>query len=94
MPLYLFFINNNKSSKSDGVMPLLRYIVYYSLSLNTQLKAKHISSINNTIADAPSGRQVDRFKKVAPDSGVIPLYNTSSVLETFVLEANKLIEAS
>jgi len=83
------FIINNKSSKSDRVMSLLRYIVYCSLSLNVQLKTRHISSITNTIADALSRGQVDRFKKAA-----IPLSNTSSVLEPFVLEANKLIEAS
>ena len=75
-------------------MSLLRSIVYCSLSQNAQLKAKHISSINNTIVDALSRRQVYRFKKVAPDSGVILLCNTSSVLEYVVLEANKLIEAS
>ena len=78
------FIINNKSSKSDRVMSLLRYIVYCSLSLNVQLKTRHTSSITNTIADALSRGQVDRFKKAA-----IPLSNTSSVFGTFCVRSQQ-----
>ena len=61
------FIINNKSPTSDRVMSLLRYIAYCPLSLNVQLKAKHISSINNMITDALSRGQVDHFENAAPD---------------------------
>lgn len=89
-------IINKKSSKSDRVVSLLRYIVYCSLSLNRQLKEKHIlvSSINNTITDALSRGQVDRFNKAAPDSDPWPCMIPAQFLEPFVLEANNLIEAA
>ena len=56
----------NKSSKSDRVMALLRHIVYWTLSLNFDLKCRHIPSFRNKIADSISGGQVDYFRQLAP----------------------------
>lgn len=65
-------ILNNRSSKSERVMSLLRPIVYFTLTLNFQFKAKHIFSVNNGIADAISRQQVKRFRQLAPSADLYP----------------------
>lgn len=50
-------ILNNRSSKSERVMSLLRPIVYFTLTL-----------VNNGIADAISRQQVKRFRQLAPSA--------------------------
>ena len=59
-------ILNSKTSKSETVMSLLRFIIYCTLKLNIQLKSKHISSKDNKIADFISREQVERFRKLVP----------------------------
>jgi hypothetical protein len=59
-------ILNSKTSKSKIVMSLLRFIIYCTLKFNIQLKSKHISSKDNTIADFISRGQVERFRKLVP----------------------------
>ena len=63
---------NNRSSKSDRVMSLVRPIVYWTLLIDFQFKAKHIYSAENGIADAISRQQVDRFRRLAPSADVHP----------------------
>ena len=58
-------ILNNKSSKNDRVMSLLRKIVYWTLMSNFLFKATHIASSENKIADALSRGQFQRFREVA-----------------------------
>ena len=62
------FILNNKSAKSERVMTLLRFVVYWTLKSNIQLKAKHIFSFFNKIADYISRVQVEQFRKLAPSA--------------------------
>ena len=63
---------NIKSSKSERVMSILRKIVYWSLIHNCQFKAMHISSSDNLIADSLSRGQLEKFKKVAPNTEDTP----------------------
>ena len=65
-------IINNKSSKSERVMSLLRYIVYWTLTFNFQLKCKHIPSFKNKIADSISRGQVEYFRQLAPAAQTYP----------------------
>jgi hypothetical protein len=62
------FILNNKSAKSERVITLLRFVVYWTLKSNIQLKAKHMFSSFNTIADYISRGQVEQFRKLAPSA--------------------------
>ena len=68
---------NTKSSKNVRVMTLLRFIVYWSMIGNFNIKAFHISSGNNCIADALSRGQFQKFKELAPEaetlSTVVPM---------------------
>lgn len=63
---------NSKSSKNSRVMSLVRYIVYWSMLGSFQIKAVHIASVNNCIADAISRGQFQRFKDLAPEAEELP----------------------
>jgi hypothetical protein len=58
---------NSKSSKYPRVMNLLRFIVYRSMMGHFHMKAFHISSANNCVADALSRGQFQKFKELAPE---------------------------
>jgi heptaprenylglyceryl phosphate synthase len=49
--LAIVTVLNSKSSKSARVMNLLRFIVYRSMMGHFHMKAFHISSANNCVAD-------------------------------------------
>ena len=66
------YILNNKTSKSENVMSLLRFIVYATLRLNILVKSKHIISADNKIADYISRGQVKRFKELVPFAEPLP----------------------
>jgi len=66
------FILNNKSSKSERVMSLLRPLVYLTLVFNIQFRAKHLFSFENKIADSISRGQVARFRELAPTAEEFP----------------------
>ena len=68
------FIVNNKSAKSERVMTLLRFVFYWTLKSNIQLKAKHIFIFSsfNKIADYISRVQVEQFRKLAPSADRCP----------------------
>lgn len=68
----LVSILNNRSSKSERVMSLLRPIVYSSLQLNFHFKAKFLFSVENGIADAISRQQVKRLRELAPSADLYP----------------------
>jgi hypothetical protein len=65
-------ILNNKSSKYDRVMSLLRPTVYWTLLLNFSFKAKHVFPVDNCRADAISRGQVERFRRLAPSADAYP----------------------
>jgi hypothetical protein len=55
-------------------MTLLRFVVYWTLKSNIQLKAKHIFIFSsfNKIADYISRVQVEQFRKLAPSADRCP----------------------
>jgi hypothetical protein len=63
---------NSKSSKSPRVMNLLRFIVYRSMMGHFHMKAFHISSSNNCVADALSRGQFQKFKELPPEADTFP----------------------
>lgn len=54
------------SASSPPVVRLLRFLVLRCLSLNCFIKAVHVPGVENSIADALSRFQWDRFRKLAP----------------------------
>jgi hypothetical protein len=58
-------ILNSMSTKSDRVLKVLRFIVYLSLIGNFHLKAKYSNTAFNSIADALSRAQFQKFKELA-----------------------------
>ena len=77
-------ILNNKSSKNDHVMSLLRKIVYWTLMGNFQFKATHIASSENKIADALSRGQFQRFREVAKGAKERPHQIPQEFLELLI----------
>ena len=59
-------ILNSKTSTSARVIVLLRFIFYWSFVGHLHLKAVHISSVNNIIADSLSRGQFLKFRELAP----------------------------
>ena len=53
-------------------MHLLRFIVYRSMMGHFHMKAFHISSANNCVADALSRDQFQKFKELAPEADTFP----------------------
>lgn len=54
------------SASSPPVVRLLRFLVLRCLSLNCFVKAVHVPEVENSIADALSRFQWDRFRKLVP----------------------------
>jgi hypothetical protein len=67
------------STKSDRVLKVLRFIVYRSLIGNFHLKAKYINTAFNSIADALSRAQFQKFKKLSPHADSSPTMDTLSM---------------
>ena len=68
----LVHILNKQSSRSDRVMSFLRPLVLNALQNNIQFKAKHVSGIDNKIADAISRKQWESFRRLAPHADMDP----------------------
>lgn len=64
---------NSKYSKSERVMNLLRFIVYWSMIGHFNLKAFHIFSKNNSIADSLSRGHFQKFRQLAPQAEQNPV---------------------
>lgn len=64
--LALVTVLNNKTSKSDRVMKLVRPLVMFALRKNVQFKARHVQGVCNSVADALSRFQWCRFRQLAP----------------------------
>ena len=65
-------IVNSKTPTSERVMSSVRHIVFQALTYNFQFKAKHISFVCNTIADALSRGQMQRFRELVPNAEDLP----------------------
>ncbi|XP_072037394.1 uncharacterized protein [Amphiura filiformis] len=59
-------IINRKTSKCTPIMSLVRMLVMSCLRFNIMFKAKHIPGVENSIADALSRFQFQRFRQLAP----------------------------
>ncbi|XP_033738793.1 uncharacterized protein LOC117326238 isoform X1 [Pecten maximus] len=70
--LALVNILNNKTSKSERVMKLLRPLVILALRKNVQFKARHVPGVCNSVADALSRFQWCRFRRLAPCAYQLP----------------------
>lgn len=62
----LVSIINSQSSRSKRIMSLLRELVLLLMQFNITFKAKHIPGIDNSVADAISRRQWEKFRQLAP----------------------------
>lgn len=65
-------ILNKKTSKSNGVMKLIRPLVLTSLKSNIQFKSIHVQGLHNSITDALSRFHFQKFRKLAPHSEAYP----------------------
>jgi hypothetical protein len=59
-------IINQQASKCPRVMDLVHPLVLRCMELNTEIKAKHIKGIDNSIADAISRYNMQVFRNLAP----------------------------
>ncbi|XP_067322974.1 uncharacterized protein [Anolis sagrei] len=63
---------NTLTSKSRRVMGAIRQFVLHCLKFNILFRAFHIAGLSNTLADALSRFQMERFRQLAPDADVAP----------------------
>ena len=63
---------NSKRSRVSRVMDLLRHLTLLTLKHNIYIRAKHIPSKYNEIADSLSRFQSQRFRLLAPQADAIP----------------------
>ncbi|XP_061191730.1 uncharacterized protein LOC133199966 [Saccostrea echinata] len=59
---------NNSTSKSNKVMKIVRELVLITLQYNITIKAQHIPTKQNSIADCISRSQWTKFHQLAPDA--------------------------
>ena len=62
----LVYVINKSTCRDTSLMIFVRKLVLVCLRHNILFKAKHISGFKNTLADALSRLQIERFKKLAP----------------------------
>ncbi|MES9882579.1 MAG: hypothetical protein ABW185_17050 [Sedimenticola sp.] len=69
-------ILNSMTSKSESVMILVRRLAIVCFQYNVVLKAKHVKGYTNSLCDALSRLQLDKFRTLAPEAdaepGVVP----------------------
>ena len=65
-------IINKGRSKSKMIMNLMRKLTFCSAVNNVTLHAEHIPGKTNTIADAISRLQMQRFRRLAPNAEALP----------------------
>ena len=65
-------IINSLTSQSERVMGLIRAFTLRALRYNILVHARHIPGLDNSIADALSRQQMDRFRQLAPEARELP----------------------
>jgi hypothetical protein len=65
-------ILNSKTSKSVRVIPLVRYIVYWSLLGNFHIKGQYVPGCNNVLAYCISRETFQKFKDLAMSADTYP----------------------
>ena len=65
-------IINQQTSKCPRVMDLVRPLVLRCMELNTEIKAKHIRGVDNSIADAISRYYMQVYRNLAPQADPRP----------------------
>lgn len=60
------------SSKCRHIMSLVRYLFFIRAKFNIVLRSVHIPGILNSASDALSRLQVQRFRKLVPDTDLLP----------------------
>ncbi|MBV2113440.1 MAG: hypothetical protein KUF82_21005 [Candidatus Thiodiazotropha sp. (ex Ctena orbiculata)] len=70
--LAVVHIVNSMTSKSDRVMAILRAFTLQCLHLNIAVRAQHISSSSNQVADSLSRFQFQKFRSLVPDAEPLP----------------------
>lgn len=68
------YILNTNTSKCPMVMKLVRRLVLLALKINICIKAKHIEGKCNSIADAISRCQWEKFRTLAPGASRLPVH--------------------
>ncbi|XP_061466237.1 uncharacterized protein LOC133377049 [Rhineura floridana] len=63
---------NTLSSRNPNVMLLVRAFVLQCLRYNIQFLARHVPGIDNSIADALSRNQMEKFRQLAPWARALP----------------------
>ena len=62
----LVHVINKSNCRDTSFMIFVRQLLLVCLKNNILFKAKHISGFKNTLADALSRLQIERFRKLAP----------------------------
>lgn len=70
--LAVVHIVNSMTSKSDRVMTILRAFTLQCLHLNIAVRAQHVSSSSNQVADSLSRFQFQKFRSLVPDAEPLP----------------------
>ena len=68
----LVSVINKQTTKSKRLMELVRHFVLGLMKNNVVFKAKHISSVDNKIADSISRKEWQRFKELVPTARSFP----------------------
>jgi hypothetical protein len=71
--LALMIIINKRTSKDKQIMKLVRPLVLLTMLNDIQFKDRHINTTENSIADALSRFQMDRFRLLAPQAEKQPV---------------------
>jgi hypothetical protein len=79
-------IINKQSTRAPHSMALLRQLVLTCLNHNILCRAKHIPGHNNSVADALSRGQLEKFKRLAPGADPHPAAVPDSLLQLFKLK--------
>ena len=61
-------IINSMTCKSEAVMRLVRCCTLLCLKFNLVVKSSHVPGVNNTICDALSRLQMEKFRVLAPEA--------------------------
>lgn len=68
----LVHILNSQTSKDNRIMVLVRRLIVLCMLHNIMFKALHIEGVSNSLADALSRQQVERFRDLAPRADLYP----------------------